>query len=274
MAEPDNPKNPEAWFDQPGVCGSCVAWRPTEGRSDDLVAIGLCRLRPELRRVPASLAKCPKYSQRGGFTYEPGRVAKPSRKRSAPATVKRRNEAGELVDVSPRPKPSGTGAKRPSRQKMPTKVALENAKAGSGELPDYVALAEPTYRPFPVAADIPTEIDLGSLNGPLADGALRDLFDEEVPGRRRDMHSKFRRGGTVRAVDGSGVARTVPAHRFFGWLARLAKTLDALEEAVDTHPQFGSEVEELIGQIRRMRGSLTTFNVMFDDRADYFSGKE
>lgn len=269
MAEPDDPRNPEAWFGEPGICGSCVAWKPIETPEEEDIAIGLCRLRPELRRVPATLAKCPKYNQRGGFRYDPKRSApKPSgrRRKAAVAVVKRRNDAGELVDVTP---PTKARVSRAPKRSLPSKALMES------EAFEYTAPPEPVYRPFPTPAEPrPSEVDLDGATGPLVEAALIELVREDVFGRRRDLHSKFRHGGRVVLTDAEGERRTVPAHRFQGWLERLAKTIDALEEAVDTHPKLAEDAEELVANIRRIRGSFTTFNVLFADREDYFSGKD
>ncbi len=231
MAGADDPMNPEAWFGEPGVCGSCVAWRPVESTASDTVAIGLCRLRPELRRVPGDLAKCPKYRQRGVTRPEPGR--------RATRTAKPRSSV-PVVSVGP-----GAFEPRP----------------------------EPSFRPWPTEP-APPSVELDGGTAPLVASALRDLFDDEIPGRRRDMHSKYRQGGKVTVVDGAGVARSVPAHQVFAWFSRLARSFDALEEAVDTHPSIGAEALDMVEQVRRMRGSFTTFNVLFADREDYFTGKE
>ena len=270
MSGIDEPRNPEAWFATAGVCGSCVAWRPMDTPADELVALGSCRLRPELRRVPASLEKCPKYNQRGGFTYKPSSVAAPAtrRKKAAPATVKRRNEAGELVDVSPPAKPLRKRVSTSSSTRTETRSTPEVESYAT-----YVPPPPPKYRPFP-SEEVPKELDLGGLSSPLVASALRELLSEEVGHRRRDMAGKFRHGGKVVAMsDSGGDVRSVQAHAFFAWLERLAKTLDALEEAVDTHPKLHEESEEMLTQLRRMRGSFTTLNVLFADREDYFSGK-
>jgi hypothetical protein len=67
----------------------------------------------------------------------------------------------------------------------------------------------------------------------------------------------------------------VPAERFFAWLDRLRASLDQLEEAVvERADGIGESADELRGQVLRMQGSLTTFNLLFADREDYFSGKE
>lgn len=271
MADPDDPKNPEAWFGEPNVCGSCVAWKPEGTTENDDVAIGLCRLRPEMRRVPASLGKCPKYNQRGGFKYQPRSVPEPTgrRRRAAAAVVKRRNEAGELVDVTPAPRPR---AARVPRAKLPGRAALEEARSNGAAL-DYVPPPPARYRPFPPREGRPASVEIEGATSPLVHAAVAEVFQELLPGRRRDMHSKFRQGGRVTVTDAEGQARTLPAHRFFSYVERLAKTIDVLEEALDTNEKLVDDADELLSQVRRIRGSFTTFNLLFADREDYFSGK-
>lgn len=267
----DDPMNPEAWFGEPGVCGSCLAWRPGELVEGDEVAVGKCLLRPELRRVPASLRKCAKYQQRGGFQYSGRAERAPEqgkrRKAAAPAVVKVRNADGELVDVTPAAKPE-----RVARVRKPRASTGSTSAPAEPSVP-YVRPPDPVYRPFPVAEEVPDEVDLGGqTTAPLVEAALAELIAEEVRGRRRDLHSKFRHGGRVTAFDGDGQKRTVPAHQFFSRIEKLAKVLDSLEEAIDTHPKLEAD-DEMVGLVRKMRGSFTTFNVMFADREDYFTGK-
>lgn len=257
--------NPEAWFSEPGVCGSCVAWRPVDPGPEDTVAIGLCRLRPELRRVPGSLAKCPKYQQRGSFSYRPSLTAPAGgRKKAAKPVVKRVNEDGELVDVTPR-----SSSASPRRE--PASRAVERGPAAEiGLGPPPVA----RYRPFPLEdPPPPSKVDVGIESAPIVKSALSDLIREELPGRPRDMASKYRHGGKVTAIAEDGFTRSVPAYQFFAWLERVARCLDALEGAVESRPALAEEAEELGAQVRRMRGSLTTFNLLFADREDYFTGK-
>lgn len=267
MADPDDPMNPEAWFAEPGVCGSCVAWRPIDPGPDDDVAVGLCRLRPELRRVPATLAKCPKYNQRGGFKYQPSAErSAPRRRRAGPLVIKRRNEAGELVDVAP------AVSERATRPRTP------RPNVGDGPLDQAIRPTgpriEPVYRPFPETDPPPASaLDIGTESSALVSSALVDLIREELSGRPRDMASKYRHGGRVRVETEEGPSKSIPAHQFFAWVERLARSLDLLEEAVDTHPAIGPEAEEWVDIVRKMRGSFTTFNVLFSSREDYFSGK-
>ncbi|MEZ4431570.1 MAG: hypothetical protein R3F65_04095 [bacterium] len=77
-------------------------------------------------------------------------------------------------------------------------------------------------------------------------------------------------GGRV----GYGSEGTVeePIERFFHRLVVLRDRLMGLEAAVSAHPHVGrDDSAQIAGYVRRCFGSLTTFNVLFKDRADYFS---
>jgi hypothetical protein len=73
-------------------------------------------------------------------------------------------------------------------------------------------------------------------------------------------------------VDGKRVE--ISAERFFSFIDRYRSALDACEQAISASPGLGQDKEEIIGMLRRMQGSFTTFNILFADRGDYFSGKE
>lgn len=79
------------------------------------------------------------------------------------------------------------------------------------------------------------------------------------------------RGGRVRyGTDELGVDESMEA--FFHRIVVLRDRLLGLEAVVAAHPRIGGdEAGQLSGYIRRSFGSLTTFNVLFKDRADYFS---
>ena len=107
----------------------------------------------------------------------------------------------------------------------------------------------------------------------LIEAALTELLRIEVPGHRRDMHSKFRHGGKAVAIDAEGAKRTIPAHELFARIEKLAKALDALEQVVQTKDALEEDADEMVASVRRMRGSFTTFNFLLADREDYFTGK-
>lgn len=253
----EDPMNPEAWFQTPGVCGSCLAWRPIEPGAEDSVAPGKCLLRSELSQVPASLRKCSKYQQRGEFKLASvPKTTRSKRRKASPVVVKRLNAEGELIDVTP---PSKSRPSRPS------------GSSGSNRPAEpYQPSSPPPYRPFP-NRDAPSTVDVGSLSSPLVKAGLVDVCRNEIRGRPRDMHSKYRNGGRVR-TEAEGIQKTVSAENFFAKLEQLAKCIDALEEAVETHNKL-DDSDDLLSYIQKIRGSFTTFNLMFSAKEDYFSGK-
>ena len=110
---------------------------------------------------------------------------------------------------------------------------------------------------------------------PLVRQALVDTVRHEYGRSRRELHTKYARGGTVKVVDADGQRRSISAERFFSMLDRLQSSLAALERALDGQAEsLGPAVsKDLTAQLGRMRGSLTTFNVMFEHKEDHFRSK-
>jgi hypothetical protein len=67
--------------------------------------------------------------------------------------------------------------------------------------------------------------------------------------------------------------KTIPIDTFFHKVVMARERLRVLEQKLNNHPKL-SETEkiELQGYITRIYGSFTTFNVLFDSRADWFEG--
>jgi hypothetical protein len=237
MADDDranDPMVPEAWHSEPDVCGSCIAWRPETPKEGDEVATGACRLRPELGRVPASLKLCDLYKPRGQFVYLPSKKPEPKRKRASAPKVLRRSEEGEMVVA-------------------PTPVEYQRREAPPEE----------TYVP-------PREIDLGTdASLPAVRATFRDLIREELGNSRREMQKKFK-GGVVKVAIPTGPYLEHSCDLLFTLLDRLKSSLDALEEKIEKNQELKSEAD----QVKRIRGSFTTFNFIWSDREDYFTGKE
>ncbi len=228
----DDPLKPETWNEEPGVCGSCIAWRPTLPQEGDEVATGACRLRPELGRVKATLKLCDLYKPRGQFVYLPSTSAEPSKKRRAGAArVLRRGSDGEMVPTE-----------RPRSPSVP--------------------------RPPP-----PRNIDLGTDDGRLFRAILTEVLQSELGPAPRPVHPRFVGGKVaVHTADGA-MSCTLPVERVFRIVDRLKTALEAIEEAVNARPTLEDQKADLVAQIRRMQGSMTTFNFLFAERGDYFSGK-
>lgn len=232
-----DPMQAGTWHSAPGVCGSCIAWRPDAPRPGETVASGTCRLRPELPRVPATLKLCSLYKPRGGFVYQPGKSA-PAKKRSAPAKVVRRNAEGEMV----------------------RETRYENRS---------VELGEPRDRTPPPRPPAPKEVDVGTDNPLYVRQLLVEVFREELSDGRRELMPRYK-GGAAEIV-AVGEKYTMPMEQFFSYLDRFRSALDELEDAICRQDPLG-DVSELRGQIARIQGTMSTFNILFADKLDHFSG--
>lgn len=266
IRDDDDPMNPAAWVREPNVCGSCIAWRPEPPRPGEDVAAGACKLRPELGRVPATLKKCNIYKPRGQFVYLPDRSSGGARRRRAAAPrVLRRSADGELVAT--RPPPRAQPAPGPRFEDLDRDEVIEPVDPA-----DEGSTGPRPARPVEV---VPRTLDLGGdESGPAVHQALVELLRREHGRSTREIHSKFRTGGKAIARGPNGQAIEVSAERLFGVLDRLRASLDALEDAIKAKPALAEDQEEMVANVRRAHGSFTTFNFLFADREDYFSGKE
>jgi len=83
-------------------------------------------------------------------------------------------------------------------------------------------------------------------------------------------------GGTLKLVPGKDdtQAKDVPIEVFLKKLIGIRDKLRVLEQKLNSHPSLAPEEKlELQGYITRCYGSLTTFNVLFSNRASWFVGQ-
>jgi len=83
-------------------------------------------------------------------------------------------------------------------------------------------------------------------------------------------------GGTLKRVPGKDETQTkdVPIEMFLKKLIGVRDKLRVLEQKLNSHPSLTHEEKlELQGYITRCYGSLTTFNVLFSNRASWFVGQ-
>jgi hypothetical protein len=67
--------------------------------------------------------------------------------------------------------------------------------------------------------------------------------------------------------------KTVPIEAFFRKIVAVREKLRVLEQRINTHPRLSDEDRlQLQDYITRAYGSLTTFNALFADPADRFTG--
>lgn len=105
---------------------------------------------------------------------------------------------------------------------------------------------------------------------------IREAMDEERGGAEVELAAKWE-GGTVVMRPGNEElqAKELPIDTLFHKVVMIRDRLRVLEAKLNAHPNLSaSEKVEMQAYVTKCYGSLTTFNVLFKDKDDQFSGEK
>lgn len=107
--------------------------------------------------------------------------------------------------------------------------------------------------------------------------ALRDVLEEmQAPQRPVSMAPRYE-GGTleIRPADGSLKSKEVPIEDFFHKIVMIRDRFRVLEQKINANDKLSEQDKvELQQYVTRCYGSLTTFNILFEDKEDQFVGQK
>jgi len=121
-------------------------------------------------------------------------------------------------------------------------------------------------------------VDLEGLELNMTRAELMELIREAVGegGDTPPLANKWE-GGTMKLVPGKSdvQGKDIPIDTFFHKIVMVRDKLRVMEQKLNAHPKLtDAEKVEMQSYITRIYGSLTSFNLMFRDKEDFFVGSK
>ncbi len=239
------------------VCGNCKLWSAISVDSAK-GWVGQCRVQAARGLFVPSAPICDAFAARGGVSL-PKAVVEPERikrlKNIAPVIVRRREDGTTALPMQAQ----GVWARGDEE------VDFGDVKVSDSE----VVLSAPFPRGSEPVATAPPKKGVTMTRA-----ELMDIFLEATGQAEVSLAPKWE-GGVVQMVPKDGQAKEIPIDSLFHKVVMVRDRLRTLEMKLNAHPKLtDAEKVEMQQYVTRCYGSLTTFNVLFKEKADQFAGQK
>lgn len=138
---------------------------------------------------------------------------------------------------------------------------------------------QPISRSFEGLVTIAPGVEIGAaeLDMDSVKDALRAVLREaDMPQRPVHLARRWQKGMLeMKSADPSIRSKELPIEDFFHKIVMIRDRFRVLEQKINAHPALSEQEKvELQQYITRCYGSLTTFNILFEDKEDQFVGQK